>query len=106
EWGCLGMWFSGRWYTSAANQYISNVQSNLSGRVWETTAFKNAQPVNTIPNQDTPPQDATPPTVSLTAPTNNATVSGTVNVSASASDNVGVTRVSYYLDGSSTPFSN
>ncbi len=43
--------------------------------------------------------DTTPPTVSLTAPSGGATVSGTVTVSATASDNVGVTQVSFY-DGS------
>ena len=43
--------------------------------------------------------DTTAPTTSITAPANGATVSGTVSVSASASDNVGVTRVEFYLDG-------
>ncbi len=43
--------------------------------------------------------DTTPPTTSITAPANNATVSGTVSVTASASDNVGVTKVEFYLDG-------
>ena len=43
--------------------------------------------------------DTTPPTTSITAPTAGATVSGTVTVSASASDNVGVTKVEFYLDG-------
>ena len=42
--------------------------------------------------------DTTPPTTSITAPTNGATVSGTVNVTASASDNVGVTNVEFYID--------
>lgn len=44
-------------------------------------------------------KDTTPPTVSLTAPSNNATVNGTVTVSASASDNIGVTKVEFYVDG-------
>jgi hypothetical protein len=45
--------------------------------------------------------DTTPPSVSLSAPANNATVSGTfVTVSASASDNVGVVGVQFKLDGS------
>jgi hypothetical protein len=45
--------------------------------------------------------DAIPPTVSITAPSNGATVSGcTVNVTANASDNVGVTGVQFKLDGS------
>ena len=43
--------------------------------------------------------DTTPPTVSLTAPTSGATVSGTTTVSASASDNVGVASVQCQLDG-------
>ncbi|MFA6042788.1 MAG: Ig-like domain-containing protein, partial [Patescibacteria group bacterium] len=41
----------------------------------------------------------TNPTVSITAPANGATVSGTLNVTASASDNVGVTGVQFMLDG-------
>jgi len=47
--------------------------------------------------------DILPPTVSIISPNNRATVSGTIDVSASASDNVGVTRVDFYLDGSLTP---
>jgi beta-lactamase superfamily II metal-dependent hydrolase len=43
--------------------------------------------------------DITPPTTSITAPLNGATVSATTTVSASASDNVGVTKVEFYLDG-------
>jgi hypothetical protein len=42
--------------------------------------------------------DTTPPTVSVTAPTNGATVSGTTSVTASASDNVGVSKVEFYID--------
>src|SRR6185369_9875354 len=43
--------------------------------------------------------DITPPTVSITAPAAGATVSGSVAVTASASDNVGVTRVDVLVDG-------
>src|SRR6266496_3255821 len=43
--------------------------------------------------------DTTPPTVSITAPANGATVSGTISVSADASDNVGVAGVQFLLDG-------
>ncbi len=43
--------------------------------------------------------DTQPPTVSITAPLNGATVTGTVSVTATASDNVGVTKVEFYLDG-------
>src|SRR5207253_79685 len=41
--------------------------------------------------------DTIPPTVSITAPTNGATVSNTVTVSANASDNVGVVGVQFYV---------
>src|SRR5207237_294569 len=43
--------------------------------------------------------DLTPPTVAITAPAAAATVGGTVTVSASASDNVGVVGVQFKLDG-------
>jgi len=43
--------------------------------------------------------DTTPPSISITSPANGATVSGTVSVTASASDNVGVTSVEFYVDG-------
>jgi Bacterial Ig domain/Calcineurin-like phosphoesterase len=45
------------------------------------------------------PGDKKPPRVSITAPSAGATLSGTVTLSASASDNVGVTRVTWYVDG-------
>jgi hypothetical protein len=43
--------------------------------------------------------DTTAPTVSITAPLNGATVAGTVSINATASDNVGVTKVEFYVDG-------
>ena len=46
-----------------------------------------------------PPTDSTPPTVTMTAPANNAFVGGTVPLSATASDNVGVASVLFLLDG-------
>ncbi|MBI2871304.1 MAG: hypothetical protein HYY14_06300, partial [Candidatus Omnitrophica bacterium] len=52
-----------------------------------------------------PPGDTTPPTVSLTSPSNGATVSGPVTVTATASDNVGVTQVDFLVDGN-TEFSS
>lgn len=43
--------------------------------------------------------DLTPPTVSNLQPTNGSTVSGTITITASASDNVGVTLTSLFIDG-------
>jgi glucose/arabinose dehydrogenase/regulation of enolase protein 1 (concanavalin A-like superfamily) len=44
--------------------------------------------------------DTTAPTVSVTSPSSGATVSGTANISANATDDVGVTKVEFYVDGS------
>ena len=56
--------------------------------------------------------DTTPPTVSFASPANGSTVSGSLNISINASDNVGVASVSVSVDGSilgslltSSPFS-
>jgi len=46
-----------------------------------------------------PPSDTTTPTVSVSSPSGGAIVSGTVAVSAAASDNVGVVGVQFKLDG-------
>jgi hypothetical protein len=43
--------------------------------------------------------DTVSPTVSITAPANNATVSGNTSVTANANDNVGVSKVEFYEDG-------
>ncbi|WP_457558955.1 Ig-like domain-containing protein [Candidatus Harpocratesius sp.] len=45
--------------------------------------------------------DTTAPTVSITAPTNGATVSGTITVTATASDNVGVSYTQMKIDSGS-----
>jgi hypothetical protein len=33
-WGCIGSWFSGEWYDSAAEGYISSVQAQLDSQAW------------------------------------------------------------------------
>jgi len=43
--------------------------------------------------------DTTPPSTSVTAPSNGATVSSTVSVTATASDNIAVTKMEIYIDG-------
>jgi hypothetical protein len=52
-----------------------------------------------------PPSDTTPPNVSVTSPTGGSTVSGTVAVTASATDTVGVASVQFQLDAN-TPQSS
>lgn len=45
------------------------------------------------------PPDTTPPTVQVTAPSSGSTVSGSVTVTATATDNVSVSKVELYIDG-------
>ncbi len=61
-------------------------------------AVKNA--VNGSSGGQTP--DTTPPTITLSSPSNGSTVSGTISLSANASDNVGVKNVIFKVDGSQT----
>ena len=46
-----------------------------------------------------PSTDTTPPSLSFSSPVSGATVAGTITVTVSMMDNIGVTRVQYYLDG-------
>ena len=56
-------------------------------------------PVTVTVSNGGPPPDATPPTVAITSPADGTTVSGTITVSADATDNVRVTGVQFLLDG-------
>ena len=40
-WGCVGLWFSGRWHTQPAEQYITAVKDYLAQRIWTTQNFVN-----------------------------------------------------------------
>ena len=63
--------------------------------VGDTSGNKNWAAVNfNVANGDT-----TPPSISITSPTWNQTVSGTLNATVSASDNVGVAYVKFLMDG-------
>lgn len=101
------------WLTYAQQQNLpSSIDSSLSGRqvyqmnlgsvvnwagLWRVVA-----PPDSTGGSTLPPADTTRPTVSFTSPSNNATVSGIVTTTATASDNVGVTKVEFYADGSPT----
>jgi hypothetical protein len=74
--------------TAGNHTYYVYVTMSTGDRLWSAPVWI---------NEGAAP-DTTPPTTSITAPANNATVSGTVSVTASASDNVGVTKVEFYLD--------
>jgi len=38
-WGCIGKWFSGRWYTQPSTEYIAAVQDYLNRRIWTDGGF-------------------------------------------------------------------
>ncbi len=73
--GCMGVWFSGRWYTQPAVTYMSVVQGHFDGRPWLQSSFPPAQPVGNPPSTTTtvpgtttttttiPPTTTLPPTV-------------------------------------------
>lgn len=74
---------------------VSNGSHTLSARARDAAGNTSIASVTvTVANAD-----ATPPTVSISAPANAATVSGSITVSANASDNVGVAGVQFQLDG-------
>ena len=61
-------------------------------------SFTSAPVTVTVSNNAPPPADTTPPTVDITSPASGATVHDTINVTADASDNVGVVGVQFLLD--------
>jgi Bacterial Ig domain len=75
--------------------------TTYSYTVSATDAAGNVSPKSAILTATTlaPPPDTSLPTVSLTAPADGATVAGTINVTATASDNVGIAGVQFLLDG-------
>jgi hypothetical protein len=64
------------------------------------TAAEIQSDMNTPVSNTPPPADTTPPTVSVVAPADGTAVSGTITLSANASDNVLVTGVRFSIDGS------
>jgi hypothetical protein len=80
----------------------TNGSHTLQSKAYDTagnTSGSNVISVN-VNNQTSPSGDTTSPTSSLNSPANGATVSGTVTISATASDNVGVDIV-YFVIGDS-----
>jgi hypothetical protein len=78
----------------------------FTGRIDEVRIYNRAlaqaeiqNDMNTAVGGGVPPSDTIAPTVSITAPLANSTVASTVTVSASASDNIGVVGVQFFLDG-------
>jgi hypothetical protein len=88
--------YSVSWNTTSASNGTHTLSAVARAGLLGLT-FTSASVTVTVNNA--PPPDTTPPTVSIAAPANGATVSSTVAVSASAADNVGVAGVQFRLDG-------
>jgi RHS repeat-associated protein len=76
----------------------------FQGKVDDVRVYSRALPAAEISaDMDTPianvPADSTPPTVALTGPSNGATLSGQVTISATAADNATLTGVHFFVDG-------
>src|SRR5215831_1342648 len=100
--------YSLSWNTTGA----ANGSHTLAAVARDAAGNRTTSAAVTVTVSNGPPPDTTPPTVNITAPANGATVSGTVSVSANASDNVGVVGVTFFGDGmalgaedTSAPFS-
>ncbi|MGE5639334.1 MAG: Ig-like domain-containing protein [Clostridia bacterium] len=89
---------------------FANGSHTLRANAYDTSGNVKSDVIS-INIQNTATTTNTPPTVSMTSPANGATVSGTVSYAATASDNVGVSKVEFYVDGAlavtdtSTPYS-
>jgi hypothetical protein len=90
--------------SAAWTQVTYNASANAGHSVTLTLANHDdnfsSDPTYTWYDDVTVASGATPPTTSITAPANGATVSGTVNVTATASGPSGVAKVEIYVDGS------
>jgi hypothetical protein len=85
--------------SSNANFTVSTTTVTAAMPVTISATYNGLTRTTTLTVNAPPPPDTTPPTVSLTSPAAGATLSGSVTISASASDNVGVSRVELLVDG-------
>jgi hypothetical protein len=82
------------WNTSA----YPNGSYSIEARAFDAAGNVGKSSTDTVSVQNTV-ADATAPTADVTAPASGSTVSGTISVSVSGTDNVGVTKVEWYLNG-------
>jgi hypothetical protein len=86
--------YSYGWNTTS----VTNTTHTLYAKAYDATGNV-GQSSNITVKVNNPVPDTTKPTVSVTFPANNAIVSGSVTITANASDNVGVSKVEFYVNG-------
>jgi len=88
---------------SQVQDILKNTTDDLGAPGWDPSygwGRVNAYKAVLAAKGATPPtSDTTPPTASISAPTGGTTVSGTVSVTVASSDNVGVSKVELYANG-------
>jgi hypothetical protein len=99
------LWIDGAWKAKDSvapyslnydTALLSDGRHRITLKAWDAAGnTKNADNYVTVSNT----ADSTPPSVSLTTPTHGSTVSGTINIAATASDNVVVVKVELWIDG-------
>ena len=87
--------YSWSWNTATA----ANGSHTLTSKAYDAAGNSAASSAVSVTVSNVAAPDTTAPSTAITSPENGATVSAITSVSASASDNVGVTSVEFYLDG-------
>jgi hypothetical protein len=85
--------FGATWDTTQVANGTRSLSATVRAANGDLVIVRNSVTVNN------PTPDTTPPSVQLTSPTAGSTVTGAVNVSANASDNIAVAGVQFKLDG-------
>src|SRR5690242_2038625 len=87
--------YSVAWNTTSA----ANGSHTLTAVAKDILGLQFSSPAVAVTVNNAPPPDTTPPSVSVTSPASGATVSNTITLQASASDNVRVAGVQFFVDG-------
>jgi thermitase len=72
---------------------------SLVAKAYDSSGNVGSSTINVTVANTVASADVTPPAVTISNPVNGATVSGNVSIGVSASDNVGLSSVSLYVDG-------
>jgi hypothetical protein len=86
--------YSFNWETSG----VTNGSHSLMTKAYDSAGNVKTSSAVVVSVSNASVADTTAPTISITAPSGGSQVNGTISVSASASDNVGVTKVEFYVD--------
>ncbi|HSH31552.1 MAG TPA: PA14 domain-containing protein, partial [Candidatus Saccharimonadales bacterium] len=86
------------WHSAAAAKLLWTTPGSTQAVIIPTSQLLPPGATDSTPPPPSP-ADTTRPTTAITAPTSGAQVSGTTTVSATASDNIGVSKVEFLVDG-------